>query len=95
MEKVQKLWKMIFFGSFQKAVTSQPVDGFFCPTPEMKAMDAYVAFLLSKPLNKNEIAELFCRKHLYKISTTINKKYCPLIFRNFVGLTIIPHFKFI
>ena len=40
----------------------------------MKARDAYVPFLLSKPLNKNEISDLFWHKHFYKISTANNKK---------------------
>ena len=43
---------------FENALIPQPVDGFWFPTPEMKARDAYVPFLLSKPLNKNEIWEL-------------------------------------
>ena len=43
---------------FQNAVILQPVNEFLCPTPEMKARDAYVPFLLSKPLNKNEISDL-------------------------------------
>ena len=37
---------------FQNDVIPQRVDGFLCSTPEMKARDAYVPFLLSKPLNK-------------------------------------------
>ena len=53
-----KVQKVSFCYDFQKAVTSQP-DGFFCSTPEMKARDAYVPFLLSKPLNRNRISELF------------------------------------
>ena len=40
---------------FKNALISQPVDGFLFPTPEMKARDAYVPFLLSKPINKIEI----------------------------------------
>ena len=44
---------------FENALVPQPLDGFWFPTPEMKAMNAYVPFLLSKPLNKNEIWELF------------------------------------
>ena len=44
--------------NFENALIPQPLDGFWFPTPEMKAMDAYVSFLLSKPLNKNEISEL-------------------------------------
>ena len=34
------------FTDFQKAVSSQPVEGFFRSAPEMKARDAYVPFLL-------------------------------------------------
>ncbi len=44
---------------FQNAVIPQPVGGFLFSTPEMKARDAYVPFLLSKPLNKNVISELY------------------------------------
>ena len=40
---------------FKNVVIQQPVDEFLCPTPEMKARDAYVPFLLSKPLNKIDI----------------------------------------
>ena len=40
---------------FENALIPQPVDGFLFPTPEMKARDAYVPFLLSKPSDKNEI----------------------------------------
>ena len=36
------------FTGFQKAVNSQPVDEFFCSTPEMKARDTYVPFLIYK-----------------------------------------------
>ena len=43
---------------FQNAVIPQWVGRFLRSTPEMKATDAYVPFLLSKPLNKNEILEL-------------------------------------
>ena len=50
--------KVHFFYDFQKAVISQPIDGFFCSTPEMKAGDAYVPFLRSKLLNKSEISEI-------------------------------------
>ena len=46
------------FADFQNTVILQRVDGLLFPTPEMKARDAYVPFLLSKPLNKNEISEL-------------------------------------
>ena len=47
-----------FLTDFKNAVIPQLVDGFLRPTPEMKARDAYVPFLLSKPLNKKEILEL-------------------------------------
>ena len=50
------------FTDFLNAVNSQLVDGFFCSTPEMKARDAYVPFLLFKPLNKIVNSELFCDK---------------------------------
>ena len=50
--------KCLFFADFQNAVFSQPIDGFLFSTPEMKARDAYVPFLLSKPLNKMYISEL-------------------------------------
>ena len=40
---------------FKNALIPQPIDGFSFPTPEMKARDAYVPFLLSKPINKMEI----------------------------------------
>ena len=33
----------------KNTVIPQRVDGFLRPTPEMKARDAYVPFLLSKP----------------------------------------------
>ena len=48
----------MFFADFKNAVIPQPIDGFLFPTPEMKARDAYVPFLLSKPSYKNEILEL-------------------------------------
>ena len=54
------LKKSTFWMKFENALIQQPLDGFWFPTPEMKALDAYVPFLLSKPLNKNEIWELFC-----------------------------------
>ena len=50
-----------FFTDFQNAVIPQRVDEFLRSTPEMKARGAYVPFLLSKPLNKNEISELSVR----------------------------------
>ena len=50
--------KRDFFTDFKNAVIPQRVDGFLRSTPEMKARDAYVPFLLSKPLNKNEISDL-------------------------------------
>ena len=40
---------------FKNALIPQPIDGFSFPTPEMKARDAYVPFLLYKPINKMEI----------------------------------------
>ena len=50
--------KCHFFTDFKNAVIPQRVDGFLRSTPEMKARDAYVPFLLSKLLNKNEISKL-------------------------------------
>ena len=51
--------KRVLYGvqdaDFQNALIPQPLDGFLFPTPEMKARDAYVPFLLSKPLNKKEL----------------------------------------
>ena len=51
--------KRVLYGvqdaDFQNALIPQPLDGFLFPTPEMKARDAYVPFLLSKPTNKIEI----------------------------------------
>ena len=44
--------------NFENTLAPQPVDGFIFPTPEMKARDAYVPFLHSKPINKNETIEL-------------------------------------
>ena len=52
------------FADFQNAVIPQRVDGFLFPTPEMKARDAYVPFLLFKPHNKNETLELFHTKNV-------------------------------
>ena len=43
---------------FQNALILQPLDEFLCPTPKMKARDAYVPILLFKSLNKNKIWEL-------------------------------------
>ena len=40
------------FAYFQNAVILQPVDGFLFPTPEMRGMDVYVPFVISKPINK-------------------------------------------
>ena len=40
------------FADFQNALISQPLDGFLFPTPEMKARDAYVPFLMSKQSGK-------------------------------------------
>ena len=48
---------------FQNAVIPQPVDGFLCSTPEMKARDAYVPFLILKPINKKWMFETFERTH--------------------------------
>ena len=61
---------------FENALVPQPVDGFWFPTPEMKARDAYVPFLLSKPLNKNEIWELFWDINWKNIQ---NKIWCKKI----------------
>ena len=38
-------------------------NDFLCPTPEMKARDAYVPFLVFKPINKVKVQEYFA-KHL-------------------------------
>ena len=54
-QMLRKRYKMT---DFQNAVIPQWVGRFLRSTPEMKATDAYVPFLLSKPLNKNEILEL-------------------------------------
>ena len=40
--------KKHFFKDFKNAVILQPLNEFLCPTPEMKARDAYVPFLVSK-----------------------------------------------
>ena len=55
---------------FQQAVNSQPLNEFLCSTPEMKARDAYVPFLLFKSLNKNEIQN-YLEIHKIKISIMI------------------------
>ena len=47
--------KRVFF-----LIISQLLGEFLCSTPEMKARDAYVPFLLSKPINKNRSLKLFC-----------------------------------
>ena len=44
--------KRYFFTDFQNAVNLQPLDEFLCSTPEMKARDSHVPFLIFKPLNK-------------------------------------------
>ena len=57
LNKLVKVFKKKDFSAdFQNAVIPQPVDGFLCSTPEMKARDAYVPFLLYKPLNKIVLA---------------------------------------
>ena len=71
MKPSNKDQKVSFCYDFQKAVTSQPVDGFFCSTPEMKARDAYVPFLLSKLRNKSEISELFCDQNFVKYQSIL------------------------
>ena len=49
------LRKITKFADLQNAVILQPLDGFLCPTPEMKARDAYVSFLAYKSENKSRI----------------------------------------
>ena len=68
---------------FENALIPQPVDGFWFPTPEMKARDAYVPFLLSKSLNKNEIWELFWDINWKNIQHKILFKKSSLIFFHF------------
>ena len=41
-------WELLIFNNFQNDVTLQPLDEFLCSTPEMKARDPYVPFLMSK-----------------------------------------------
>ena len=48
-----------FFTDFQNAVILQPLDDFLCPTPEMKARDACVPFLVSKLENKLQFLNYF------------------------------------
>ena len=59
LSKIGAIWstepKKYDFADFQNALISQPLDGFLFPTPEMKARDAYVPFLLSEPTNIIEI----------------------------------------
>ena len=47
------------FTDFQNAVILQPLDGFLCPIPEMKARDACIPFLLFKHQYYFWISELF------------------------------------
>ena len=57
METWFKVEKVHFLTNFQNYVIPQLIDGFLCSTPEMKARDAYVPFLVYKSLNKCEILD--------------------------------------
>ena len=76
---------MHFFKIFENALIPQPVDGFWFPTPEMKARDAYVPFLLSKLLNKNEIYELSWDINWNKCPTSTIIKKLQLLFFQFIS----------
>ena len=57
----------------------------FDPGPETKAMDAYVSFLLSKPLNKNTIRNYFVIAISKNIKQQILPKKSQLIFYFYVA----------
>ena len=78
---------------FQNAVIPQPVGGFLFSTPEMKARDAYVPFLLSKPLNKNENKyrihlEIYIEKNIN--GDYIENIYCLIFF----GIHVPKYFRY-
>ena len=81
MKNEVSLKKRHFFTDFKNDVIPQRVDGFLRSTPEMKARDAYVPFLLSKPLNKNEYhiyLEIYIGKNIN--GDYVDNIYCLIFF---------------